>query len=93
MGRPEVDSFAGSAQNGGMRTLAILAFLICGVLAACSGDPKSLGITGPGIHTVPPPDADPGNGIPTGSPVAGTSYGGDSYGPTRGQTGFWGYNQ
>jgi hypothetical protein len=86
-----MDSLAGAAQNGTMRTLAILAFA-CGVLTACSGDPRSLGITGPGVQTVPPPVTDPGNGIPTGTPGAGTNYG-SFYGSTPGPTGFWGYNQ
>jgi hypothetical protein len=87
-----MDSFAGSAKNGAIRVLAILVCLTCAVLTGCSGDPRSLGITGPGVQTVQPPPTDPGNGVPTGVPAAGTSYG-SFYGPTGGQTGFWGYNQ
>ena len=75
-----------------MRAIALLAVLACGILAACSGDPKSLGITGPGVRVESPPNADPGDGVAAGFQPAGTSYG-TSIAPTRGQTGFWGYNQ
>ena len=75
-----------------MRVIAIFAVLGCAVLAACSGDPSSYGITGPGVQTVPPPSADPGNATTAGVAPLGTSYG-TSVAPTRGPTGFWGYNQ
>ncbi len=76
----------------GMRALAILCVLACGTVAACSGDPGSLGITGPGVHPVAPPEADPGNGYTAGVPQSGTIYG-PTYGvPSHGSTGFWGYN-
>ncbi|HVY17167.1 MAG TPA: hypothetical protein VHB27_18230 [Rhodopila sp.] len=76
-----------------MRILAILAILACGALSACASDPRALGITGPGIHTVPPPETDPGNAILSGAPATGASAGSASYGQVRGETGFWGYNQ
>ncbi len=75
-----------------MRAISLLAVLACGILTACSGDPRSLGITGPGVQAVPPPEADPGNATPAGVTQSGTTYG-PSYGPVRGPTGFWGYNQ
>lgn len=92
MAEAAVDRAGGIAQSGVMRAFAILCVLSCAVLAACSGDPRSLGITGPGIHPVAQPQADPGNGYSAGVPQSGTAYG-PSYGePSRGSSGFWGYN-
>ena len=75
-----------------MRRLLVLGLLL--VLAACSGDPRSFGITGPGAPAVPKPDAtqtrDDTNGMP-GVPTTGTYYGPTS-GPVTGSSGFWGYN-
>jgi uncharacterized lipoprotein YajG len=62
-------------------------------LAACSADPKSLGITGPGPQIVPaPPSADMDSG--TGTPGVSTtgSYYGPSVGPIKSNSGFYGYN-
>jgi hypothetical protein len=75
-----------------MRSLLVLGLLL--VLAACSGDPRSFGITGPGAPAVPKPDAtqtrDDTNGMP-GVPTTGTYYG-PTTGPVTGSSGFWGYN-
>lgn len=75
-----------------MRTILALISLL--VLSACSGDPKSFGITGPGVQPVAPvvpsantPDSSPTPGVTT----SGSQYG-PSYGPTTGSSGFWGYN-
>jgi hypothetical protein len=75
-----------------MRVFAILCVLSCAGLAACSSDPRSFGITGPGVHTVAEPQADPGNGYSAGVPQSGTTYGPTYGGPSGGSTGFWGYN-
>lgn len=79
------------AQCRAMRTILTLGLLIA--LAACSGDPRSYGITGPGTHSAP---ATPANETPDSAPVAGVSTSGTSYGPsnrpTTGASGFWGYN-
>lgn len=72
---------------------AILAFGLLIALTACSGDPRSYGITGPGPRAVPAPpqgvlpDAPPPPGVPT----SGTYYG-PTNAPLTGDTGFWGYN-
>ncbi len=75
-----------------MRTLPVLGLLFA--LAACSGDPRAFGITGPGTAQPAPvapaiesPDTAPTPGVST----TGTSYG-PSNGPTTGSSGFWGYN-
>jgi hypothetical protein len=71
-----------------------LAFGLVLVLAACSGDPRSFGITGPGVQTVTQPDAAPtgADTSPTpGAPTSGSYYG-PSNGPITGGSGFWGYN-
>jgi hypothetical protein len=73
-----------------MRTIGTLGLLL--LLAGCVGDPKSLGITGPGARPVPQPEADTGNSYQMGSPQTGTGYG-PSYGQSTGSSGFWGYNQ
>jgi hypothetical protein len=75
-----------------MRIVLILGLAL--VLAACSGDPRSYGITGPGPQLAPAPVAEPtGQDINTvpGVPTSGSYYG-PSTGPTSGSTGFWGYN-
>jgi hypothetical protein len=82
-----------SAKNSVMRTVSALGLLI--LLAACSGDPASYGITGPGTQpppaaasvTVQSPDTSPTPGVPT----TGTPYG-PSNAPSTGGSGFWGYN-
>ena len=83
-------------QNAAMRTVFAFGLLLC--LAACSGDPRSYGITGPGTntHTDAPsmPGTDPVAGDNDTAPGVSTS--GSSYGPTngpiRGRTGYYGYN-
>lgn len=63
------------------------------LLAACSGDPRALGITGPGASAAPPPPPqEQGESAPLGAPQVGTPYG-ISIAPTTGTSGFWGYNQ
>jgi hypothetical protein len=63
------------------------------VLTACSGDPRSYGITGPGTAKLPPQvptvagEATPTPGVPTPG-----SYYGPTHGPSSGDSGFWGYN-
>ncbi len=83
---------AGPAQHRGMR--AVLAIFLLIGLTACSGDPRSYGITGPGAQ---PPAAPSAEIAPEeASPVPGVSNSGTSYGPatqpTTGGSGFWGYN-
>ena len=72
---------------------ALLALLCLMLLAGCSGDPRSFGITGPG--TQPPPAVAPMDEPDTG-PTPGVSTSGTSYGPsnrpTSGGSGFFGYN-
>jgi hypothetical protein len=77
-------------QSAGMRWVIGLGLLF--VLAACSGDPRSYGITGPGAQ--PAPVAAPAGAEDTPSPgvtTTGTSFG-PSTGATTGASGFWGYN-
>jgi hypothetical protein len=83
---------AGWEQSPGMRTVLVLGLLT--VLAACSGDPATYGITGPGTQPKPAvpavaesPDTSPTPGMTT----AGPSWG-PSSGPSTGGSGFWGYN-
>ncbi len=74
-----------------MRTSVLLIVLIG--LAACSGDPKAMGITGPGPQAAPVApslDEDGGNPIP-GVSTTGSQYA-PSIGPIKGNTGFYGYN-
>jgi hypothetical protein len=75
-----------------MRSLLALGLLL--ILAACSGDPGSFGITGPGSPAATKPDPaqtrDDTNGMP-GVPTSGTYYG-PTNGPVTGSSGFWGYN-
>ena len=65
-------------------------------LAACSADPRSLGITGPGVNPPPPPQNaspfDRDTGASPGVPSAGSFYGPTNNGGMTGQSGFWGYN-
>jgi len=77
-----------------MRAVLVLGLLIS--VTACSGDPKSYGITGPGQHPVTPgvgsianPDSSttPTPGVPTPD-----SYYGSSIGPIPSSSGFYGYN-
>jgi hypothetical protein len=74
-----------------MRSLVVLGLFL--VLAACSGDPRSFGITGPGPQAAPavaaPTDSDT-NAAP-GVPTSGSYYG-PTNGPVTGSSGFWGYN-
>jgi hypothetical protein len=80
------------------RLIAVIAPML---LAACSGGPQALGITGPGQSPMPVavqnnaaspvpnpvPDASPRAGAPT----TGTFYGPNN-GPTSGNGNFYGYN-
>ena len=73
-----------------MRALLVLTAVTC--LAACAGDPRSYGITGPGTGPAPAAqpmgmDADQVPGVPT----YGTFYGPTNT-PMTGASGFWGYN-
>ena len=70
---------------------ALLGFCLLACLAACSGDPKSFGITGPGLQPVPQPEVDTGNNVTPGVPQSGTFYG-PTNGAVTGQSGYWGYN-
>jgi hypothetical protein len=86
-----VDSHAAKWQIGAMRALFGLIGLFA--LAACSGDPRSLGITGPGTPTAPADSAPAGlDSTPApGAPTSGTYYGPTNR-PVTGGSGFWGYN-
>jgi hypothetical protein len=63
------------------------------LLSACSGDPKSWGITGPGGASQPAASNDP---VPEATTPPGMSTTGSTYGPTggasSGTSGYWGYN-
>jgi hypothetical protein len=74
-----------------MRTLLTIVLLM--TLAACSGDPRSYGITGPGTQPMPPaPSVDtPDTSTAPGMSTTGTNYGPGTR-PTTGASGFWGYN-
>jgi len=72
---------------------AVLAFGLLMLLVACSGDPQSYGITGPGPQPAPvvvPADTDTSNPIP-GVPTSGSYYG-PSNGPIPSTGRFFGYN-
>lgn len=72
--------------------ISVLLIALIG-LAACSADPKALGITGPGPQAAPtPPSEDTDSGL--GSPGVSTSgsYYGPSVGPIKSNSGFYGYN-
>jgi hypothetical protein len=78
--------------NSTMRSLLVLGLLLA--VAACSGDPRSYGITGPGPQAVAKPDPaqNSGDSTPTpGVPTSGTYYG-PTNAPVTGGSGFWGYN-
>jgi hypothetical protein len=75
-----------------IRSMALLLPLL---LAACSGSPQALGITGPrGAAPAAPafanPSGDNTNGT-LGTPTTGTFYGPDN-GPTSSGSGYYGYN-
>jgi hypothetical protein len=74
-----------------MHMLILLGVLVG--LSACSGDPKSFGITGPGPQAAP---VAPGVNDDSGNPVPGVSTSGSYYGPSNGpiksNSGFFGYN-
>ena len=84
-----------SAQSATMRAIAIAVLLL--PLAACSGGPQALGITGPHGASA----ATPASAGATRAPVdpldnpnllqSGGRYGPD-YAPTTGSGRFWGYN-
>ena len=75
----------------------LLVFCLSGLLAACSGDPRSYGITGPGTQPIagPPPVGTPLD-APESAPAPGVTTSGPFYGPTNGPSNggsaFWGYN-
>jgi hypothetical protein len=77
-------------QDRVMRLVAGLGLLF--LLTACSGDPRSYGITGPGAE--PAPIVAPAGAEAT--PVPGVATTGTPYGPSSGATtgisGFFGYN-
>jgi hypothetical protein len=86
-----VDIRPANPQSAEMRT-SVLIIVLFG-LAACSGDPKAMGITGPGPQAAPVApslDEDGGNPIP-GVSTTGSQYA-PSIGPIKGNTGFYGYN-
>ena len=71
----------------------IIALGLLGLLTACSGDPKSWGITGPGPQPAPTAAAvvTPDNSTSPGVTITGPTYG-PTFGPSTGNSGFWGYN-
>jgi hypothetical protein len=72
--------------------ISVLLIALLG-LAACSGGPKALGITGPGPQAAPvapSDDIDSGTGTP-GVSTSGSYYG-PSVGPIKSNSGFFGYN-
>jgi hypothetical protein len=71
----------------------VLALGLLSLLAACSGDPRSFGITGPGSGPAPvAPATDSADTAPKpGVSTTGPTYG-PSIGPSGGNSGFWGYN-
>jgi hypothetical protein len=76
-----------------MRALVVFFFL--SLLTACSGDPRSFGITGPGAPPAPAAAA-PATDEPDAAAAPGVSTSGSYYGPTNrpttGTGNFWGYN-
>jgi hypothetical protein len=77
-----------------MRSIFALGLLL--FLAACSGDPGSYGITGPGAPpepVTPSPDTTPDTAPTPGVTTTGPTYGpSGTSGPSTGNSGFWGYN-
>ena len=69
--------------------IASLLLLLC--LAACSGDPRAYGITGPGVPPSPPVQPDDSALGQPGIPDSSTVYG-PSVTPSTGPNKFWGYN-
>jgi hypothetical protein len=88
-----VDKVGKIGEESLMRTVLALALL--SLLADCSGDPASYGITGPGTQPPPPPASvsvpSPDSSPTPGVPMIGTPYG-PSNAPSTGGSGFWGYN-
>jgi hypothetical protein len=79
------------AHNAAMRVVLVLGFL--SLLAACSGDPKSYGITGPGPQAAPvAPAVDQEQSNPVPGVSTSGSYYGPSNGPIKSNSGFFGYN-
>jgi hypothetical protein len=77
-----------AASIRGMRFVVILAVLC---LAACSGNPRDYGITGPGQGPAPPVHPDDSSVGQPGIPDSGTVYG-PSVVPNTGSNRYWGYN-
>jgi hypothetical protein len=71
-----------------MRFAPVL-LLLC--LAACSGDPRAYGITGPGRPPQPPVQPDDATLTQPGLPNSGSAYG-PSVNPSTGNGRFWGYD-
>jgi hypothetical protein len=73
-----------------MRATLVLGSIL--LLTACSGDPRSYGITGPGAPRAlaPSPQASADTAPTPGVPTLG--YYGPTRGPSAGDSGFWGYN-
>ncbi|WP_428483490.1 hypothetical protein [Rhodopila sp.] len=85
-----MDSLSSFGHSPAMRIFYIMCLI---VLSSCSGDPRSLGITGPGTQAATPPPSstlEDTTGTP-GVPTSGSFYG-PSRGPVTGASGFWGYN-
>ena len=72
-----------------MRTILAVSLLAC--LAGCAGDPRSLGITGPGVPAPPVQTDEDANGGLTNGPDIGTTYR-PGMQPGTGGGRFWGYN-
>jgi hypothetical protein len=89
-----MDSCRAFGHTRRMRVALAFGLLLAVAVAGCSGDPRSFGITGPGVQAVVPPAA-AATGADTsptpGAPTSGTYYG-PSNGPITGGSGFWGYN-
>jgi len=87
-----VDSLLAAGHISVMKAFVILALIL--PVVACSGDPRSYGITGPGPQAAPAsmraPTGDDTGAVP-GVPTSGSYYG-PSRGPIAGGSGFWGYN-
>jgi hypothetical protein len=87
-----MDRWRTNDQYKPMRAVLVMGLLIS--LAACSGDPKSYGITGPGQQPIAPvaPTPDPnGSTVTPGVPTPGSYYG-SSIGPIPSNSGYYGYN-
>jgi hypothetical protein len=73
-----------------MRVMRYVVFSLLLVLAACSADPASLGITGAAMPAPPPDPGESQTGIP-GAPRVGTQLA-PSMPENTGAGRFWGYN-